>query len=78
MRFLKIPAIFSTVADLGCIRKRIFHGNGFSNKIFEKNAFSTVQLFFMLFSLQFHKASTMFGLKMFQIVYKRTLCEHSL
>jgi len=32
----------------------------------------------MLFSLQFHEASTMVGLKMFQAVCKRTLCEHSL
>jgi len=33
-------------------------------------------LFFVLFSLQFHEAPTMVGLKMFQTVYKRTLCEH--
>jgi len=31
----------------------------------------------MLFSLQFHEAPTMVGLKIFQTVYKRTLCEHS-
>ena len=39
MRFVKMPDIFSTVADLSCIRKRIFNGTGSSNKIFEKNAF---------------------------------------
>jgi len=36
-----------------------------------------MHLFFMLFSLQFHEAPTMFGLKLFQTVYKRTLYEHS-
>jgi len=40
------------------------------------NAFLTMLLFFVLFSLQFHEAPTMVGLKMFQTVYKRTLCEH--
>jgi len=35
-------------------------------------------LSFILFSLQFHEVPTMFGLKMFQTVYKRTFCEHSL
>jgi len=29
--------------------------------------------FFVLFSLQFHEASTMVGLKNFQTLYKRTL-----
>jgi len=37
-----------------------------------------MHLFFMLFSLQFYEAPTIFGLKMFQTVYKRTLCEHNL
>jgi len=37
-----------------------------------------MHLFFQLFSLQFHEAHTMVGLKMFQTVYKRTFCEHSL
>jgi len=32
----------------------------------------------MLFSLEFHEAPTMLGLKMFQIVYKHTVCAHSL
>jgi len=32
----------------------------------------------MSLSLQFHEAPTMFGLKMFQTVYKHTFCEHSL
>jgi len=32
----------------------------------------------MLFCLQFHKTPTMVGLKMFQTVYNRTLCGHSL
>jgi len=67
MRYVKIPAIFSTVADPRCIRERIFNGTGFWNKIFEKNAFSTMHLFVMLFSLQFHEAPT-FGLKQFQTV----------
>jgi len=37
-----------------------------------------VNLFFILFSVQFHEASTMVGLKVFQAVCKRTLYEHSL
>jgi len=37
-----------------------------------------MQLFFVLFSLQFHEAPTTVGLKMFQTVYKQMLCEHSL
>jgi len=37
-----------------------------------------MHLSFMLLSLQFRKSSTIFGLKMFQTVYKRTLCEHGL
>jgi len=65
----------SSTSSLGCIRKRIFNGTGFSNL---KNAFLTMHLFFMLFSLQFHETPTMVGLKMFQTVYKRKLCEHSL
>jgi len=32
-----------------------------------------MHLFFVLFSLQFHEAPTMVGLKMFQTVYKCTL-----
>jgi len=78
MGFAKIPAILSTVKDLSCIRKRIFNGAGFSNNIFLKERFLTMHLFFMLFSLQFHEAPTMVGLKMCQIVYKCTLCENSL
>ena len=39
MRFVKILAIFSTVADLSCISKRIFNGTGFLNEIIEKNGF---------------------------------------
>jgi len=34
-----------------------------------------MHLTFMLFSIQFYKSSTIFGLKMFQTVYKRTLCD---
>jgi len=34
VRFVKILAILSKVTDLGCIRKRIFNGTGFSNNIF--------------------------------------------
>jgi len=71
MRFVKISAILSTVTNLGCIRKRIFDGTGFSKNI-------EMHLFFVLFSLQFHEASTMFGSKNFQTFYKRTLCGHSL
>jgi len=56
----------------------MFGGTGFSNKIFEKNFFLTMHLFFILFSLQFHEAPTVFGLKMFQTVNKCTFCEHSL
>jgi len=37
-----------------------------------------MHLFFVLFSLQFHEAPTIVGLKMFHTVCKRTLCEHSL
>jgi len=37
-----------------------------------------MHLFFVLFSLQFHEATTMVGLQMFQTVFKRTFCEHSL
>jgi len=74
MRFVKIPAIFSTVSDLGCI----FNGTRFPNKIFEKSAFSRMHLFFILFSLQFHDTATMFSSKMFQTVFKRTLYKHSL
>jgi len=74
MRFVKIPTTFSTEADLRCI----FNGTGFSNKNFENNVFLTMHLFFMSFPLQFHKAPTMFGLKMFQTVYKPTYCERSL
>ena len=62
---MKIPVNFSTAADLSNVRKRIFNGTGFSNKIIEKNVFVTMHLFFMLFTLQFHKSITMFGLKMF-------------
>jgi len=32
----------------------------------------------MLFSFQFYEAYTMFNLKVFEPVYKRTLCDHSL
>ena len=70
--FAKIPAVLLTVTDIGCIRTRIFNGSGFLNNIFEKNAFLTMHLFFMLFSLQFHETSTMVGLKTFHTVYKRT------
>jgi len=45
---------------------------------FFKERFLTVHLFFVLFSLQFHEAPTMVGVKMFQTVCKRMLCEHSL
>jgi len=45
---------------------RMFNGTGFSNNIFEDNAFVTIQLLFMLLSLQFYEAPTMVGLKMFQ------------
>jgi len=31
----------------------------------------------MLFSLQFHETPAMVGLKMFQTVYKHTLCEQT-
>jgi len=37
-----------------------------------------MHLFFVLFSLQFHETSTIFGLKNFQTFYKRTLCGWSL
>ena len=36
-----------------------------------------MHLFFMLFSSQCHEAPIMFGLKVFQTVYKRAFCEHS-
>jgi len=68
----------ATVTDLGCFRKRIFNRTGFSNNIFEKNTFLTIHLFFMLFSWQFHEASTMIGLNLFQTVHKCRICEHSL
>jgi len=35
-------------------------------------------MFFVLFSLQFNEASTIVGLKNFQTMHKRTLCQHSL
>ena len=73
MRFVKIPAIFSTVADLNCIRKRIFNGTGFSNKIIKKNVFLTMHLFFMLLSLQFNKSPTMFSLKI-SMVFLHSAC----
>jgi len=37
-----------------------------------------MHLFFSLFSLHVHEAPRMVGLKMFQTVYKRTLCENGL
>jgi len=47
------------------------------NHFFEKNAFLKMRLFFVFFPLQFNETPTMVGLKMFQTVYKRTLCEHN-
>jgi len=76
MRFVKIPAILSTATDPGCIGKLIPHGTGFSNNNFKK-FFLTMHSSFVLFSLQFHEASTMVGLKMFETLDKPTLCEHS-
>jgi len=43
----------------------MFNYMGFLNNIFKKKAFFSMQLFFMLFFLQFHKAPTIVGLKMF-------------
>jgi len=65
MRVVKTPAIFTTATDPGCvvIRKSIFNGTGFANNIFKKNVFLATYLFFVLFSLQFHKAPTMLVLK---------------
>jgi len=40
MHFVKIPAIFSTVTNLGCIRSRIFSGTVFSKNI-KKNILTT-------------------------------------
>jgi len=77
MRFVKIPAIFSEVTDLGRTCKRIFNGTGFSNNIFWKKRFLTIHLFFVLVPLQFLEVPRMVDLKMFQTVYKRTLYEHS-
>jgi len=73
MRFVKIPAILPTVIDVGCIRKRIFNA-ALDSRItfFQNNGFLTMHLFLMSFSLQFHEAPRMVGLKMFQIVCKRT------
>jgi len=53
MRFVKLPAIFSTAADLGCIRKRVFNGTGSSNKIFENSAISTMHYFSCYFLFNF-------------------------
>jgi len=69
MRFVNIPAILSTVTNPGCICKRIFNEIGFSNNIFKKQLFDNAFIFFALFSLQFHEASTMVGLKIFQTLY---------
>jgi len=41
---MRIPAIFSTVTNLGCIRKRMFNGTGFPKTI--KNTFLTMHSFF--------------------------------
>jgi len=71
-----MQAILSTVTNLGCIRKRIFKGTGFSKNM--KNTFFGNAFIFVLFSLPFHETSTMFGLKNFQAFYKRALCGHSL
>ena len=65
---LQIYWPFWQVTDLGCIPKRISNGIGLSNNIFLKERFLIMHLFFLLFSLQFHEAPTMFGLKMFQTV----------
>jgi len=56
MRFVKIQAILSTVTNLGCIRKRIFNGTGFSKNIkkhFFDNAFVFRVIFFTI-SRSFH------------------------
>jgi len=49
-----------------------------SRKTLKKTFLTCAFTFFVLFSLQFHEASTMIVLKNFQTLYKRTLCEHSL
>jgi len=78
MLFAKIPDILSKVTDLGCISMSIFNGTELSNNNFQKERFLTMDLSFMLFSLQFHEAPTMVSLKKFQTLYKGMLCEHSL
>jgi len=56
MRFVKIPAILSTVTNLGCVLKRIFNGTGFSKNILKTvfdNAFIFRVIFFTI-SSSFH------------------------
>jgi len=48
MRLVKIPAILSIVANLGCIRKRIFNGIGFLKNI-KKHFFGNAFLFRVIF-----------------------------
>jgi len=36
-----------------------------------------MRLYFMLFASEFHEAPTIFGWKMIQTLYKRTLCVYS-
>jgi len=50
-------------SDLDCIRKRIF-----LMALFQKERFLAMHLVFVLFSLQFHEAPTLVGLKMFRTV----------
>jgi len=78
MRFVKISAILSTKTNLDCIRKCIFNATNSRITFFDKNGFSTMHLFFVLFSLQFHEAPKMVGLKIYQTVHKPTLCKNSL
>jgi len=57
MRFVKISAIFSTVADLGSIRKRIFSVMALDSRIpfFKKNAFWQCIYFLWYFFYNFMK-----------------------
>jgi len=66
MCFVKIPAILTTVKYQGCVLSAYTIALGSRITFFEKNAFLTLPLFFLLFSCRFHEAPTMLGFEIFK------------